>query len=392
MDLNNPIFPRPFPARFGGWERGNASRRSERLVPNPKLKFMEQCREAMRFKQLALRSEEAYLQWVKRFLVFCRQAVPGSPSSPVLSLKAAPAARPGPPVGVQEPTAGAGGKWIWRHPKDMGAVEVRAFLTHLAAERKVSASTQNQALNALVFAYREVVGGELGWLGDFELAARSRRIPVVLTPAEVRRLLEQLTGTQRLIGWLLYGSGLRLMEGLRLRIKDLDFARNQIVVRGGKGDKDRVTMLPEKLKLELQLQVQEVQRIWREDGAAGLGRVWLPAGLRRKYPGAEREWGWQWVFPSAGLSLDPETRVRRRHHVTDAAVQLAVKAAAERAGLVKRVSPHVLRHSFATHLLENGYDIRTVQDLLGHKDVTTTQIYTHVMQKPGLGVKSPLDG
>jgi len=175
-------------------------------------------------------------------------------------------------------------------------------------------------------------------------------------------------------------------------VKDVDFARNQIIVRGGKGDKDRVTMLPEALRTELTEHLAEVRETWKKDVAAGFGRVWMPAGLRRKYPGAEREWGWQWVFPSAEISVDPETKVRRRHHVSDAAVQLAVKAAAIRAGLAKVVTPHTLRHSFATHLLENGYDIRTVQDLLGHKSVQTTQIYTHVMQKPGLGVRSPLDG
>jgi integron integrase len=337
----------------------------------------------MRYKQLALRTEESYLQWIKRFLIFHRNLNRVSP-------RMDSEFRDGTSSGLRPPSPQSG-EGRWRHPRDMGAAEVRVFLTHLAAERRVSASTQNQALNALVFLYREVLGGELGWLGDFELASRSRRVPVVLTPGEVRQLLEQLGGTQLLIVRLLYGAGLRLMEGLRLRIKDVDLARNQIIVRAGKGDKDRVTVLPDKLKLELQRHLEEVRRIWQVDVAAGFGRVWLPEGLRRKYPGAEREWGWQWVFPSAELSLDPETKVRRRHHVSDASVQVAVKSAARRAGLQKIVTPHTLRHSFATHLLENGYDIRTVQDLLGHKSVSTTQIYTHVMQKPGIGVRSPLD-
>jgi integron integrase len=314
----------------------------------------------MRFKQLSRRTEETYLQWIRRFILFHRRA------------------------------GGASG-WIWRHPKEMGEVEVRAFLTDLAARRQVSAATQNQALNALLFLYREVVGVEMGWVDGFERAKRSRRVPVVLSQGEVRGLLEQLSGTRHLIGQVLYGTGLRLLECLRLRIKDVDFARNQILVHGGKGDKDRVTMLPDKLKLELQRHMEVVRQTWREDVAAGHGKVWLPEALRRKYPKAEQEWGWQWVFPSAELSIDPETKVKRRHHVTDAAVQSAIKLAAARAGLVKPVTPHTLRHSFATHLLENGYDIRTVQELLGHKDVSTTQIYTHVMQKPGLGVRSPLD-
>ncbi len=305
----------------------------------------------MRFKRFSLRTEEAYVQWIRRFIVWS-------------------------------------GK---RHPNQMGAGEVNAFLGHLALQERVAASTQNQALNALVFLYREVVGSELGEIGKFERAHRPERIPVVLSREEVRAVLEKLEGTQLLIGRLLYGTGLRLLEGLRLRVKDLDFARGQVVVHGGKGDKDRVTMLPEKLKEPLRAQLYETRKQHERDLAAGFGEVWLPGALRLKWPKAGREWPWQWVFPSAELSMDPETKVRRRHHISDAAVQHAIKRAAVSAGIMKRVTPHVLRHSFATHLLEDGYDIRTVQDLLGHKDVATTQIYTHVMNKPGVGVRSPLD-
>lgn len=337
------------------------SRPLEKFIPNPKLNFLDQCQEVMRFKQLAGRTVETYRHWMERFIKFHRQ--PGS-----------------------QP-----GKWIWRHPRDMGHAEVRAFLTDLATRRQVSAATQNQALNALLFLYREVIGGEMEWVDGFEQARRSPRIPVVLTPGEMQQLLRELTGIQSLIGQLLYGTGMRLLEGLRLRVKDVDFARGQIVVRAGKGDKDRVTVLPNRLREPLTAHLAEVRAIWQRDIRSGHGRVWLPGALRLKYPKAEQEWGWQWVFPSAELSLDPETKVRRRHHVSDAAMQGAVKAAAWRAKLAKRVTPHTLRHSFATHQLEAGYDIRTVQELLGHKDVSTTQIYTHVMQKPGIGVNSPLD-
>jgi integron integrase len=332
-----------------------------KFIPNPKLKFLDQCEEVMRFKQLAGRTVETYRHWIERFIKFHRQ--PGTQAN----------------------------QWVWRHPQEMGHAEVRAFLTDLAVRRQVSAATQNQALNALLFLYREVVGGEMEWVEGFEQARRSPRIPVVLTPEEMRQLLPQMAGIQGLIGSLLYGTGMRLLEGLRLRVKDVDFARGQIVVRAGKGDKDRVTILPKSLREPLTAHLAGVRETWQKDLRTGHGRVWLPGALRVKYPKAEQEWGWQWVFPSAELSLDPETKVRRRHHVSDAAMQGAVKLAAARARLTKRVTPHTLRHSFATHQLEAGYDIRTVQELLGHKDVSTTQIYTHVMQKPGIGVNSPLD-
>ena len=324
----------------------------EQYVPNPKLRFLDQCREVLRYRQMAYRTEQSYVDWIRRFIVWS-------------------------------------GK---RHPREMGAVEVRGFLTHLAVDRHVAAATQNQALNALVFLYREVIGGELEWLGGFEPARRGARLPEVLSRAETQAVLGQLQGTHALIGRLLYGTGMRLMEGLRLRVKDVDFARGQIVVRAGKGDRDRVTMLPEALRELLQAHLQRVRELHERARAGGGGEVWLPKALAVKYPRAPGEWAWQWVFPSAELSTDPLSGRRLRHHVSDAGVQRAIKQAAAAAGVARRVTPHVLRHSFATHLLENGYDIRTVQELLGHKDVTTTQIYTHVMQKPGLGVRSPLDG
>ena len=327
-------------------------RRLERFIPNPKLRFLDQCREVLRFRQMAFRTEQTYVDWIRRFIVWS-------------------------------------GK---RHPREMGSPEVRAFLTHLAADRNVAAATQNQALNALVLLYREVIGGELKWLDGFEPAKRGQRLPEVLSRQEVQSVLGQLKGTHALIARLLYGTGLRLMEGLRLRVKDIDFARGQIMVRAGKGDKDRATMLPEVLREALKAHLHRVRELYEKDMAAGLGEVWLPKALGVKYPNAPREWAWQWVFPSAELSTDPRSGRRRRHHVSDAGVQRAIKLAAKAARLERRVSPHVLRHSFATHLLEGGTDIRTLQELLGHQDVSTTQIYTHVMTKPGIGVRSPLDG
>ena len=323
-----------------------------RFRPNPKLRFLEQCREVMRFRRLALRSEQAYLEWIKRFILFHRK----------------------------------------RHPKDMGVAEVRAFLTDLAARRQVSASTQNQALNALLFLYRHVLDREMEFVEGFERARRSQRMPVVLTKAEVRRLLTAVAVKYRLFFQLLYGTGLRLMEGLRLRVKDVDFERHQITVRDGKGAQDRMAILPETLEPALREHLERVRLLHEKDLAEGLGAVYLPGALRRKYPNAEREWIWQWFWPGKVISIDPLDGQRKRHHLNDTSVQRVMQEALRLARIAKPATCHTLRHSFATHLLENGYDIRTVQELLGHKDVTTTQIYTHVMAKPGLGVRSPLDG
>ena len=303
-------------------------------------------------RHYSLRTESVYVDWVRRFIFFH-------------------------------------GK---RHPRGLGAAEVGAFLSHLATERGVSASTQNQAKAALLFLYKEVLVVDLPWLGEVVQARASRRLPVVLNPAEVLKLLDEMDGTMALIARLLYGTGMRLMEGLRLRVKDVDFTRREIVVREGKGAKDRVTMLPERLSGPLQAHLAKVQSLHRQDLVAGFGEVYLPDALASKSPHAARAWGWQWVFPSAQRSVDPRTGVARRHHLHAESVQKAVREAARRAELAKPVTPHVLRHSFATHLLTAGHDIRTVQELLGHKDVATTMIYTHVLNRGGRGVASPLDG
>jgi integron integrase len=332
------------------------------FLPNPKGRLFERVREVLRFHHYSLRTEETYGQWIRRFLEFHRLAD-----------------RSGPDRG-------------WRHPKDMGAIEVKAFLTHLALRRNVSVSTQNQALNALVFLYDQVLQRPLGDFADFARAKRPARLPTVLTRAETERVLAALKpGTLGLIIRLMYGSGLRLTEGLRLRVKDVDFAGGRIIVRQGKGDKDRVTMLPEKLRVELQEHLRRVKLLHDQDRNEGFGGVYLPHALARKYPKADREWCWQWVFPSGRRSKDPRSGVERRHHVNEISVQRAMKEAVQLAGVGKPASCHTLRHSFATHLLEAGTDIRTLQDLLGHQDVATTMIYLHVMQKPGIGTRSPLD-
>lgn len=313
---------------------------------------MDQVRDRLRLKHYSLRTETAYSGWIKRYIFFH-------------------------------------GK---RHPGEMGKKEVEAFLTSLAVERNVSAATQNQALSALLFLYREVLGIELPWLDDVTRAKKPARLPTVLTREEVAALLGQVgDGELQLIIRLLYGSGMRLLECLRLRVKDVDLSRREIVVRDGKGGKDRVTMVPAQLIETLRAQIARAKVQHEADLVMGRGEVWLPDALAAKYPGAARAFGWQYVFPAGGFSVDPRSGVVRRHHVDEKRVQRAVKAAAARAGIVKLVSPHTLRHSFATHLLEGGYDIRTVQELLGHSDVSTTMIYTHVLNRGGRGVESPLD-
>jgi integron integrase len=279
-----------------------------------------------------------------------------------------------------------------RHPREMGAGEIVAFLSHLASDGRVSASTQNQALSALLFLYRDVLAVVPGSLDGLVRARRSVRLPVVLTRDEVRRLLAELRGPAWIMASVLYGAGLRLLECCRLRVKDVDLERHEIRIRDGKGRKDRVTVLPESLVEPLREQVARVRRQHAEDVQHGAGHVELPDALSRKFPGASRELPWQWVFPATRLYRDPSTGERRRHHLHETVLQRAVKNAASRAALTKRATCHSLRHSFATHLLESGYDIRTIQELLGHRDVATTMIYTHVLNRGGRGVRSPLDG
>lgn len=314
-------------------------------------RLMDQLRDVLRTRHYSIRTEEAYVGWVERYIRFH-------------------------------------GK---RHPAEMGAPELEAFLTHLAVNRDVAAATQNQAASAILFLYREVLGLRLPWLEGVTRARKPKRLPVVLTPGEVKAVLEAMEGTTALMGRLVYGSGLRLMECVRLRVKDVDFGRGEILVREAKGNKDRVTMLPQRLVQPLQYHLGRVKLLHEEDLMAGHGRVWLPHALAVKKPGAPLEWGWQFVFPSSRLSVDPRSGVVRRHHVDEKALQRGIKRALARAGIVKPATTHSLRHSFATHLLERGHDIRTVQELLGHADVSTTQIYTHVLNRGGLGVRSPLD-
>jgi integron integrase len=278
-----------------------------------------------------------------------------------------------------------------RHPQEMGAPQIAAFLTDLAVRLGVSASTQNQALAALLFLYRVVLGREIDGIDGILRAPRPRRLPIVLSRDEVRAVIAQLTGVHRLVVTLLYGGGLRLLEALRLRVKDVDFGRRQLVVRQGKGDRDRVAPLPRVVEAPLRRHLERVAALHREDLARGLSGPPLPGGLERKYPGAPRELAWQWVFPATRMGFDPETRRRFRHHLHETAIQRAVKEAVERAEIRKRATCHTFRHSFATHLLEDGADIRTVQELLGHRELRTTMIYTHVLEQGPLGVRSPAD-
>jgi integron integrase len=290
-------------------------------------------------------------------------------------------------------------EWAWRladfvRPRELEAAsdeDLKGFLSELAVKGRVARSTQKQALNALVFLFREALGREAGDLRGFQTSRRGPRIPTVLSRKECQRLFEAMEGTPRLMAELMYGSGLRLLELLRLRVKDVDLARQQVIVRAGKGDKDRVTMLPEVLVERLRAHRDRLRSLHEEDRARALAGVWLPEALARKYPGAGVSWEWLWFFPSRQTSFDPHAGVERRHHLLEGALQQSVREAARQARLNKRVTPHTLRHSFATHLLEGGTDIRSVQDLLGHVDVATTQIYTHVMNRPGMGIRSPLD-
>jgi integron integrase len=329
----------------------DSARESPGASDKKEKRLVERLKDAIRSRHYSLRTEKAYWYWVRYFIFFH-------------------------------------GK---RHPGEMGAPEVTAFLSWLATERNVAAATQNQALSALLFLYKNVLGVELPWLGDLVRAQRPVRLPTVLSEAEVRRLLACVQGSARLMVGLLYGAGLRQIECLSLRIKDIDFAYRQIVVRDGKGARDRATMLPENLVQPLQEHLGRVRALHGRDVKDGFGEVHLPYALARKYPRAARAWAWQFVFPSANRSTDPESGVVRRHHVHPDTLSRAVGVAARRAAIDKRVSCHTLRHSFATHLLERGYDIRTVQELLGHSDVSTTMIYTHVMNKGARAVKSPLD-
>ena len=321
-------------------------------VNNKKSKLLDQVRKSIRVKHYSIRTEQSYIYWIKRFILFNNK----------------------------------------RHPDKMGRKEVNAYLSHLANYRKVSASTQNQALCALVYLYKYVIEKELGDLQDITRAKRPRKLPVVLSRQEVKLILNRLDGNKELMAKLLYGTGLRLMECLRLRIKDIDFYYRQITVRNGKGGKDRITMLPEELILQIKQQIERARSYHQYDLEQGFGEVYLPFALIRKYPNAGKEFAWQYLFPSSKRSIDPYSEKERRHHLSEQVLQRAVKQAVREAGINKPASCHSFRHSFATHLLENGYDIRTVQELLGHSDIKTTMIYTHVLNKGGRGVISPLAG
>jgi integron integrase len=342
MNTTGPTFSRSI-------DRFDKPARSQPARPAPKL--LVQVRHALRSRHYSKRTEDSYVVWIKRYIIFHKV----------------------------------------RHPAEMAEAEVNQFLTHLAIKEKVSASTQNQALSALLFLYRYVLDRQLGQLGEVIRARKSKRLPVVLTRAEVKAVLGRLRGEQRLIAVLMYGTGMRLMECLRLRVKDVDFGSDEILIRQGKGDKDRRTMLPVKVKAALLKHLERVKQVHARDLTAGYGRVPLPDALNRKYPNASTDWRWQHVFPQLKRWVNPKTGEQGRHHLDESIIQKAIKTAVGAAGIGKTATSHSLRHSFATHLLQDGYDIRTIQELLGHKDVKTTMIYTHVLNRGGRGVRSPVD-
>ncbi len=317
----------------------------------PAKKLMEQVGDALRTKHYSYRTEQTYKDWIKRYILFHNK----------------------------------------RHPNDMGETEIRAFIAHLTAERKVAASTSNQALSAILFLYRTVLQREMKVPPDLSNASRPKRLPTVLTHAEAINIINRMHGIPRLMTKILYGSGLRIMECLRLRVKDIDFDNHQIIVRGGKGDNDRLTILPESIIPEIKHMLLDVKTLHQKDLTEGYGETILPNALDAKYTSASKEWAWQFIFPASQRSTDPLTGVIRRHHLDETVLQKNIRETAKAAGINKQVSPHTFRHSFATQLLQNGYDIRTIQELLGHKDIKTTMIYTHVLQRGGLAVKSPLD-
>jgi integron integrase len=321
------------------------------MPPLSSTKLLEQVKERVRYLHYSLRTEEAYLYWIRAFILFHNK----------------------------------------KHPREMGITEIEAFLSHLANERRVAASTHKQALSALIFLYGKVLGQDMPWLQNIGRPKSAPKLPVVLTPVEVAGVLSALDPRHRLIGQLLYGTGMRLLEGLRLRTKDIDFGHGAIIVRDGKGGKDRTVMLPDKLLEPLRAQLSRSHMLWEQDRVSQRPGVWMPTALDAKYPKQGQTWAWQWVFPSEELSVCPRSGLERRHHVLDKTFQRAFKKAVGLAKLVKSATPHTLRHSFATHLLQARYDIRTVQELLGHSDVSTTMIYTHVLKVGGGGVQSPLD-
>jgi integron integrase len=315
-------------------------------------KLLDQIKEKTRTRYLSIRTEQAYVSWAKRFVLFHNK----------------------------------------RHPSEMGEKEIEQFLTHLVVKENVAASTQNQALNAIIFMYKEVFDRKLNKLKGFKRSTQKTKLPTVLSKDEIDEFFNNIIGTYKVIAGLMYGSGLKLMECVRLRVKDIDFKYNQIIVKDGKGNKDRITLLPNKYKEALQLQLKKVRAIHKQDLADGFGKVYLPNALDKKFPNACKGWVWQYVFPAAQITIDPRTGIKRRHHISESIIQKTVKTAARKStGINKIVSCHTLRHSFATHLLENGYDIRTVQELLGHKDLKTTMIYTHVLNRGAFAVKSPAD-